>query len=68
MAASGSTWAMVLRCHGCKEQFTVTAIPQAEVSKTADVTACPHCGYRPREKPFDHVPHTITRLTKEPMP
>ena len=65
MAGIGSTWTMVLRCPDCQELFTVTGVPEAEVSKTPGQRTCPNCGYVPQEKPFNHVPHTITGLTKE---
>ena len=65
MARIGSTWAMVLRCPDCKEPFTVTGVPEAEVAQTADLTTCPRCGYRPRPETFLRVPHLITSLKRE---
>jgi hypothetical protein len=68
MITVGSTWVMVLRCADCKSLFTLNGIPDADIVRTPDVTACPHCGCLPNPISFAAPRHLITSLKKEKTP
>jgi hypothetical protein len=68
MAATESSWVMVLQCSQCSEKFTVAGLWTRDIADTPNATPCPVCGHNPGARlvsPFSRRHHLVISLKNE---